>query len=74
MIIKSYCQGKVEFSSSFCKKNKDSKQTITRYLRKYYRSIKRRQINQRPIVAAGEKMFFQGKYRRCIQEQMANYL
>lgn len=39
MVIKSYCEGRVEFSSSYSVKVKDSsKQTITYYLRKYYRS------------------------------------
>jgi DNA-directed RNA polymerase subunit beta len=58
MIIKSYCQGKVEFSSSYSIKIKDcSKQTITYYLRKYYRSNQETSINQRPIVWAGENVF-----------------
>jgi DNA-directed RNA polymerase subunit beta len=58
MIIKSYCQGKVEFSSSYSVKIKDySKQTITYYLRKYYRSNQETSINQRPIVWAGENVF-----------------
>jgi DNA-directed RNA polymerase subunit beta len=58
MVIKSYCEGKVEFSSSYSVKIKDaSKQTITYYLRKYYRSNQETSINQRPIVWAGEKIF-----------------
>jgi DNA-directed RNA polymerase subunit beta len=58
MIIKSYCQGKVEFSSSYSVKIKDySKQTISYYLRKYYRSNQETSINQRPIVWAGENVF-----------------
>ena len=58
MVIKSYCQGKVEFSSSYSVKIKDcSKQVITYYLRKYYRSNQETSINQRPIVWAGESVF-----------------
>ena len=58
MVIKSYCQGKVEFSSSYSVKIKDcSNQTITYYLRKYYRSNQETSINQRPIVWAGETIF-----------------
>ena len=58
MVIKSYCEGKVEFSSSYSVKIKDaSKQTITYYLRKYYRSNQETSINQRPIVWAGERIF-----------------
>ena len=58
MVIKSYCEGKVEFSSSYSVKIQDSsKQTITYYLRKYYRSNQETSINQRPIVWAGERIF-----------------
>jgi DNA-directed RNA polymerase subunit beta len=58
MVIKSYCEGKVEFSSSYSVKIQDSsKQTITYYLRKYYRSNQETSINQRPIVWSGERIF-----------------
>ena len=58
MIIKSYCEGIVKFSSSFSVKIKDaSEQIITYYLRKYYRSNQETSVNQRPIVWSGEKVF-----------------
>ena len=58
MIVKSYCEGVVEFSSSFSVKIKDaSEQIITYYLRKYYRSNQETSVNQRPIVWSGEKVF-----------------
>ena len=58
MIIKSYCQGSVEFASSHSIKIKDeSEQIITYYLRKYYRSNQETSLNQRPVVWCGEKVF-----------------
>ena len=58
MVIKSYCQGEVEFSSSRFVKIKDfSNQSITYYLRKYYRSNQETSINQRPLVWCGEDVF-----------------
>lgn len=58
MVVKSYCQGKVKFSSSNSIKIQDSlNQEITYYLRKYYRSNQETSINQRPIVWSGEKVF-----------------
>jgi DNA-directed RNA polymerase subunit beta len=58
MVIKSYCQGKVNISSSHCIKIQDlSKQSITYYLRKYYRSNQETCINQRPAVWSGEEVF-----------------
>ena len=58
MIIKSYSEGSVEFSSSHSIKIKDSSdQIITYYLRKYTRSNQETCINQRPIVWCGEKVF-----------------
>jgi DNA-directed RNA polymerase subunit beta len=58
MVIKSYCQGKVDFSSSYAIKIKDfSNQSITYYLRKYYRSNQETCINQRPVVWGGEEVF-----------------
>ena len=58
MVIKSYCEGKVEFSSSYSVKIKDgAEQLITYYLRKYYRSNQETSINQRPVVWPGEKVF-----------------
>jgi DNA-directed RNA polymerase subunit beta len=58
MIIKSYSQGKVEFSSGYSIQVKDlSNQSITYYLRKYHRSNQETCTNQRPIVWAGEEVF-----------------
>ena len=58
MVIKSYCEGIVEFSSSYSICIKDSlNQTINYYLRKYYRSNQETCFNQRPVVWAGEKIF-----------------
>jgi DNA-directed RNA polymerase subunit beta len=58
MIIKSYCEGNVTFSSSYLIKVKDaSEQEITYYLRKYHRSNQETSLNQRPIVWAGEKVY-----------------
>jgi DNA-directed RNA polymerase subunit beta len=58
MVIKSYCQGKVIFASSyFIKINDNFNQSITYYLRKYYRSNQETSINQRPIVWQGEEIF-----------------
>jgi DNA-directed RNA polymerase subunit beta len=56
MVVKSYCQGKVEFSGSIQIKDL-SKQSITYYLRKYYRSNQETCINQRPVVWIGEDVF-----------------
>nr|YP_009545351.1 RNA polymerase beta subunit [Mallomonas splendens]AYO28505.1 RNA polymerase beta subunit [Mallomonas splendens] len=58
MIIKSYCQGKVVFSSSLSIIVTDSSnQNITYYLRKYYRSNQETSLNQRPLVWSGEEIF-----------------
>jgi DNA-directed RNA polymerase subunit beta len=58
MVIKSYCQGKVEFSSGYSIQVKDfSNQSITYYLRKYYRSNQETCTNQRPSVWIGEDVF-----------------
>jgi DNA-directed RNA polymerase subunit beta len=58
MVIKSYCQGKVEFSSGYSIQIKDlSNQSITYYLRKYYRSNQETCTNQRPAVWIGEDVF-----------------
>ena len=58
MIIKSYCQGKVTYSSSSFIKIKDlSNQNIQYLLRKYFRSNQETSINQRPIVWTGENVF-----------------
>jgi DNA-directed RNA polymerase subunit beta len=58
MVIKSYCQGTVLFSSAnSIKILDDANQSITYYLRKYYRSNQETCINQRPIVWSGEEVF-----------------
>lgn len=58
MVIKSYCEGTVEFSSAYAIKVKDlSNQSITYYLRKYYRSNQETCINQRPVVWGGEQVY-----------------
>jgi DNA-directed RNA polymerase subunit beta len=58
MVVKSYCQGKVMFSSSNSITIEDTcHQEITYYLRKYYRSNQETSINQRPIVWPGETIF-----------------
>jgi DNA-directed RNA polymerase subunit beta len=58
MVIKTYSQGEVIFASSNTIKIKDnSDQTISYYLRKYYRSNQETSINQKPIVWIGEKVF-----------------
>jgi DNA-directed RNA polymerase subunit beta len=58
MVIKSYCQGKVTYSSCNSITIEDtSNQGITYYLRKYYRSNQETSINQRPIVWPGETIF-----------------
>ena len=58
MVIKSYCEGFVLNSSSNLIEIQDLlKQSITYYLRKYYRSNQETSINQRPIVWPGEKVF-----------------
>jgi DNA-directed RNA polymerase subunit beta len=58
MVVKSYSQGTVEFSSGYSIQIKDlSNQSITYYLRKYYRSNQETCINQRPVVWIGENVF-----------------
>ena len=58
MVIKSYCEGTVTFSSSYLIRIVDDLgQMITYYLRKYYRSNQETCFNQRPVVWAGEKVF-----------------
>ena len=58
MVIKTYCQGTVLFSSAHVIQVQDlSAQVINYYLRKYYRSNQETCINQRPIVWAGEDVF-----------------
>ena len=58
MLIKSYSEGFVEFSSASSIKIRDlGNQTITYYLRKYSRSNQETCINQRPIVWPGEKVY-----------------
>jgi len=58
MMIKSYCEGKVEFASSYAIKIKDNAgQVISYYLKKYFRSNQETSINQRPVVWNGEKIF-----------------
>ncbi len=58
MVIKSYCEGTVAFSSSYLIRIVDDLgQMITYYLRKYYRSNQETCFNQRPVVWAGEKVF-----------------
>jgi DNA-directed RNA polymerase subunit beta len=48
---------KVEFSSGSIQIKDLSKQSITYYLRKYYRSNQETCINQRPVVWIGEDVF-----------------
>ena len=58
MVIKSYCEGCVNFASSHSVKIQDaSEQIITYYLRKYYRSNQETSLNQRPVVWSGEKVY-----------------
>ena len=58
MVIKTYCEGNVFYSSSSIIKIKDElNQSISYYLRKYARSNQETAINQRPIVWSGEKVF-----------------
>jgi DNA-directed RNA polymerase subunit beta len=58
MVIKSYSEGEVIFSSGSGIQVEDFfKQSITYYLRKYYRSNQETSINQRPLVWPGEKVF-----------------
>jgi DNA-directed RNA polymerase subunit beta len=58
MVIKNYCEGFVESSSSNLIKIKDLKnQVIYYYLKKYFRSNQETCINQKPIVWNGEKVF-----------------
>ena len=58
MVIKSYCEGKVEYASaSFIIIEDILGQKITYYLRKHYRSNQETCLNQRPIVWNGENVF-----------------
>jgi len=58
MVIKTYCEGNVSYSSSSIIKIKDElNQNISYYLRKYARSNQETAINQRPIVWSGEQVF-----------------
>ena len=58
MVIKNYCEGFVKFSSSQKILVDDLlNQSITYYLKKYYRSNQETCINQRPVVWIGEKVF-----------------
>jgi len=58
MVIKTYSEGLVIFSSSNSITIQDnSNQKITYFLRKYYRSNQETSINQRPIVWNGENVF-----------------
>ena len=58
MVIKNYCEGYVKFSSSQKILVDDLlNQSITYYLKKYYRSNQETCINQRPVVWIGEKVF-----------------
>jgi DNA-directed RNA polymerase subunit beta len=58
LVIKNYSEGTVVSASSLCIKVKDhSNQTISYYLKKYYRSNQETCINQKPIVWQGEKVF-----------------
>jgi len=58
MVIKSYCEGKVISSTSSHITIEDSaNQSITYYLRKYYRSNQETCLNQRPLVWPGEKVY-----------------
>jgi DNA-directed RNA polymerase subunit beta len=58
MIVKAYSEGIVEISSSnFIKIKDSSKQIITYFLKKYFRSNQETAINQRSLVWNGEKVF-----------------
>jgi DNA-directed RNA polymerase subunit beta len=58
MVIKTYSEGIVEFSSSEAIIIKDkSDQKIKYFLKKYFRSNQETSINQKPIVWKGEKVF-----------------
>nr|AYO28647.1 RNA polymerase beta subunit [Neotessella volvocina] len=58
MVIKTYSQGQVVFSSASHIEIKDfSGQQITYFLRKYVRSNQETSLNQRPIVWSGEQVF-----------------
>jgi DNA-directed RNA polymerase subunit beta len=58
LIIKSYSEGRVITSSSYCIQIKDnSNQTIYYYLKKSLRSNQETALNQRPLVWPGEKVF-----------------
>ena len=58
MILKTYSQGIVSFSSStFINIKDNSNQIITYFLRKYFRSNQETSLNQRPLVWPAEKVF-----------------
>jgi DNA-directed RNA polymerase subunit beta len=58
MIVKSYCEGIVKYSTAKIIIVKDkSNQQINYSLKKYFRSNQETSINQRPIVWPGEKVF-----------------
>jgi DNA-directed RNA polymerase subunit beta len=58
MVIKNYCQGRVELSSSNLIKIQDlNHQSISYYLKKYAPSNQGTCINQKPIVWEGEEVF-----------------
>jgi DNA-directed RNA polymerase subunit beta len=58
MIVKSYCEGIVMYSTAKIIIVKDkSNQQIHYSLKKYFRSNQETSINQRPIVWSGEKVF-----------------
>ena len=58
MVIKSFCEGTVESSTSSSIVIKDLiNQKITYLLKKYYRSNQETCLNQRPIVWPGEKVY-----------------
>jgi DNA-directed RNA polymerase subunit beta len=58
MVLKNYCEGKIDFASSNYIQVKDlSGQSIKYFLKKYLRSNQETCINQRPIVWNGENVF-----------------
>lgn len=58
LVIKSYCEGKVIYASSYMIQIEDNyNQIITYYLSKYYKSNQKTVINNLPIVWIGEKVF-----------------
>jgi DNA-directed RNA polymerase subunit beta len=58
MVVKSYSQGKVKFSSSsFIQIEDFGNQIITYFLKKYNRSNQETSMNQKPIVWEGEDVF-----------------